>query len=38
MPIGSPGMDFPGGPPGRYAVVMIGEDGKLSVYQQYPRN
>ena len=38
MPIGSPGMDFPGGPPGRYSVVMIGEDGKTSVYQQYPRN
>ena len=38
MPIGSPGMDFPGGPPGRYSVVMIGEDGKASVYQQYPRN
>ena len=38
MPIGSPGMDFPGGPPGRYSVVMIGADGKTSVYQQYPRN
>ena len=37
MPIGSPGMDFPGGPPGRYAVVMIAEDGRTSVYQQYPR-
>ncbi|MBF8305984.1 MAG: metal-binding protein [Acidobacteria bacterium] len=34
MPIGY----FPGGSPGRYAVVMIGEDGKTSVYQQYPRN
>jgi hypothetical protein len=38
MPVGSPGMEFPGGPPGRYSVVMIGEDGKTSVYQQYPRN
>lgn len=38
MPVGSPGMDFPGGPPGRYSVMMIGEDGKTSVYQQYPRN
>ena len=37
MPVGSPGMDFPGGPPGTYDVVLIGEDGKLSTYQQYPR-
>lgn len=37
MPVGSPGMDFPGGPPGKYDVVLIGEDGKLSTYQQYPR-
>ncbi len=37
MPIGSPGMDFPGGPPGEYTVVLIGEDGKLIDYQQYPR-
>ena len=37
MPVGSPGMDFPGGPPGKYNVVLIGEDGKLSTYQQYPR-
>jgi len=38
MPVGSPGMDFPGGPPGRYSVVLFGADGKSSVYQQYPRN
>ena len=38
MPLGSPGMDFPGGPPGRYSVVIFGADGKSSVYQQYPRN
>jgi hypothetical protein len=37
MPVGSPGMDFPGGAPGRYNVVLIGEDGKTSTYQQYPR-
>jgi len=37
MPVGSPGMDFPGGPPGEYTVVLIGEDGKLIDYQQYPR-
>ena len=37
MPVGSPGMDFPGGPPGNYTVVLIGDDGKLSTYQQYPR-
>ena len=37
MPVGSPGMDFPGGPPGEYTVVLIGEDGELIDYQQYPR-
>ena len=37
MPVGSPGMDFPGAPPGKYTVVLIGEDGKLSEYQKYPR-
>ena len=37
MPLGSPGMDFPGAPPGRYSVMMIGEDGKTSIYQRYPR-
>jgi hypothetical protein len=37
MPVGSPGMEIPGGAPGRYNVVLIGEDGKTSVYQQYPR-
>ena len=38
MPLGSPGMEVPGAPPGRYSVMLIGEDGKTSVYQQYPRN
>jgi len=38
MPLNSPGMEVPGGGVGRYNVVLIGEDGKTSVYQQYPRN
>lgn len=37
MPIGSPGMEIPGRPAAPYTVVLIGDDGKLSDYQKYPR-
>jgi hypothetical protein len=34
MPVGSPGMEVPGGPPDRYDVFSFDRRGKRSVYER----